>query len=192
MYAARVMSRRNIPRTRWAIDKCDIGPCHTVLEIGFGPGYGLGMAAVYATEGTVYGLDFSPSMLKMAARRNKALVAAEKVRLVKGDLAPAPFADNFFDRVFAVNVVYFWREPRRELSEIRRILKPGGLASLYLSDRHSMDSIDFTNTGVFTKYTADEFRTVLAGAGFSQVDCETKTDLVQDVEFTGHCFVLKK
>jgi len=186
------MSRRNIPRTQWAIDKCDIGSLHTVLEIGFGPGYGLAMAAARASEGTVYGLDFSPAMVKMAARRNQALVAAGKVRLVKGDLAPAPFADNFFNRVFAVNVVYFWREPRRELSEIRRILKPGGKAALYLSDRHSMDSIDFTNTGVFTKYTADEFRTVLEGVGFSHVESETKTELVQGVEFTGHCFVVKK
>jgi arsenite methyltransferase len=52
MYAARYMTGRNIPRTEWAMDKCDIRTGHVVLEIGFGPGYGLAMAAARATDGT--------------------------------------------------------------------------------------------------------------------------------------------
>jgi ubiquinone/menaquinone biosynthesis C-methylase UbiE len=186
------MSKRNIPRTQWTVDKSNIAPRHTVLEIGFGPGYGLKMAAARTTEGTVYGLDFSPSMVKMAARRNRAIVASGKIRLVEGDLSPAPFGDNFFDRIFAVNVVYFWREPRRELSEIRRILKRGGKAAFYISDRHSMDSIGCTNTGLFTKYTADEFWTVLSDCRFYRIYSETRTEVVQGVKFTGHCFVAEK
>ena len=191
-YAARTMSQRNVTRTQWTIDACDIRPGHVVLEIGFGPGYGLAMAAERAAEGTVYGLDFSSFMVKMAARKNRGLVAAERVVLVKGDLSPAPFQNDFFDRIFAVNVAYFWPKPLAELSEIKRILKPGGRAVLYLSDRLSMDSIPVTNTGLFTKYTAQEFMAVLSGAVFARIDFETKTEEVQGIQFTGHCFVLEK
>jgi|WetSurMetagenome_2_1015567.scaffolds.fasta_scaffold00017_31 SAM-dependent methyltransferase len=174
------------------MDKCDILPNHTVLEIGFGPGYGLSMAAARAYNGTVYGLDFSEAMCKMASRRNRALVAASRVRLINGGLTPAPFENAFFDRTAAVNVAYFWPEPRRELSEILRILRPEGKAVFYLSDRHSMDLMPVTNTGVFAKYTAPEFCAVLSSAGFSRVEYETKTETLKEIRVSGHCFVAQK
>jgi SAM-dependent methyltransferase len=192
MYAARFMTGRNIPRTEWAIDKCDIRTGHVVLEIGFGPGYGLAMAAARAADGTVYGLDFSPAMVRMASRRNRDSVAAGKVRIVNGDLSPAPFAADFFDRIVAVNVAYFWPKPERELSEIKRILKPDGKAAFYLSDKASMGASAFTNTGVFTKYTAEEFRLVLSACGFGAIESETRTQFVNGNEVVGHCFLVMK
>ncbi len=192
LYAARFMARRNIPRTEWTIDKCDIGPRHKVLEIGFGPGYGLAMAAARAAEGTVYGLDFSPLMARMARRRNRALVASGKIRIVKGDLSPIPFADNLFDRVFAVNVVYFWPKPAKELSEIKRVLKPGSKAAFYLTDKGSMAGHAFTRTGIFTTYTAHEFRDVLEVCRFSAVNCETRVRTVGGAQTAEHCFVVEK
>jgi SAM-dependent methyltransferase len=187
-YSAWFMTQNNSPKIQWAVDKCDIRATDTVLEIGFGPGHGIRMAAARATGGIVYGLDFSPTMVKKASRYNRPLIAAGKVRLTLGDLNPAPFADKFFDRIFAVNVVYFWPTPEQELSEIVRILKPGGKAVFYLSDRHSMAKIGFTNTGVFTKYTADEFRSVLSSCNFTAIESETRVSLRNGIEFTGHCF----
>lgn len=192
MYAARFMTGRNIPRTEWAVGKCDIRPGHIVLEIGFGPGYGLAMAAARLGDGIVYGLDFSPAMVRMASRRNRDSMAAGKVHIVKGDLSPAPFTDNFFDRIVAVNVVYFWPKPEKELLEIKRILKPGGKAAFYLSDKASMGASAFTNTGVFTKYTADEFRLVLSACNFGAVESETRVQSVKGVEMVGHCFLVTR
>jgi SAM-dependent methyltransferase len=40
------------------------------------------------------------------------------------DLGRFPTAS--FDRVYGTHVVYFWSEPRADLAEIARVLRPGG------------------------------------------------------------------
>jgi SAM-dependent methyltransferase len=37
-----------------------------------------------------------------------------------------PFADDFFDKVLCVHVLYFWKDLDVSLREIARVLKPGG------------------------------------------------------------------
>jgi ubiquinone/menaquinone biosynthesis C-methylase UbiE len=192
LYATRFMIKNNPDRIAWAVDMCEIRETDIVLEIGFGPGIGIAMAAALARRGKIFGLDFSKDMVRKAARRNKSLIAAGKAELKLGSLAPAPFPDNFFDRIFAVNVVYFWPRPEQELGEIARMLKPGGRVALFLSDRISMDTIPYMNTGVFRKYTAEEFLPVISRCPFSKVRYESKVHMRMGKEFLGHCFVAEK
>jgi SAM-dependent methyltransferase len=192
LYAQRFMLNNNSPKIEWAIKLCDIQDTDIVLEIGFGPGIGISMAATLAKQGKIYGLDFSKAMMKKASRYNKVLIGNGKVVLRLGDLNPAPFPGNFFDKIFAVNVVYFWPRPEKELNEIARMLKPGGRAVFYLSDRLSMDLIPFTNTGVFHKYTAEEFFSVISACAFSGVTYQSSVQMRDGKEFLGHCFVAIK
>ncbi len=191
-YALNFMLRNNRTKIEWAVHLCDIQENDVVLEIGFGPGIGIATAAALATKGKVYGLDFSRAMVRRAARHNRALVKTGRVILLFGDAGDAPFADNFFDRLFAVNVVYFWPDPRCELSEVLRILKPGGRAVFYVTDRLSMDATPYTNTGVFHKYTAQEFLPVLQGTAFSSVRYESTTQTRNGKPVLGHCFIAVK
>lgn len=46
------------------------------------------------------------------------------------DLTNLPFADDTYDCIFASHVLEHIKEDRKALSEIRRVLKPGGLAVL--------------------------------------------------------------
>jgi ubiquinone/menaquinone biosynthesis C-methylase UbiE len=192
LYASRFMIKNNPDRIAWAIDMCNIQETDVVLEIGYGPGIGIAMAAALAKRGKIFGLDFSRDMLKKATRRNKALIAAGNVELKFGSLNPAPFPDNFFDRIFSVNVVYFWPRPEQELGEIARMLKPGGRAVFYFSDRLFMDTVPYTNTGVFRKYTAEEFLPVISRCPFSKVRYESKVHMRMGMEFLGHCFIAEK
>lgn len=48
----------------------------------------------------------------------------------KADLLKLPFEDNFYDFVFASHVLEHIKDDERALSEIRRILKPNGIAVL--------------------------------------------------------------
>jgi ubiquinone/menaquinone biosynthesis C-methylase UbiE len=162
LYATWFMAKYNRARIARAIAMCAIQETDVVLEIGFGPGIGIAMAAALAKYGKIFGLDFSKAMVRKASRRNRSLIAAGKVELNFGDLNPAPFPDNFFDKIFAVNVVYFWPQPARELGEIARMLKPGGRLVLYFTDRLAMDAVPHTNTGVFHKYTAEEFLPIIS------------------------------
>jgi SAM-dependent methyltransferase len=192
LYAARFMVKNNPDRIAWAIDMCNIRETDVVLEIGFGPGIGIAMAAALAKQGKIFGLDFSKDMVKKASRRNRVLIDAGNVELKFGSLNPAPFPGNSFDKIFAVNVVYFWPRPEQELGEIARMLKPGGRAVLYFSDRLFMDTVPYTNTGVFKKYTAEEFLPVISGCAFSKVRFESKVHMRMGKEFLGHCFIAEK
>lgn len=76
----------------------------------------------------VTGYDFSQPMLELA--RRKADEAGVPVRFVHGDAAAMPFPDGHFDRVgisFGFrNLVYRNPHARMHLSEIARVVRPGG------------------------------------------------------------------
>ncbi|MFI7439401.1 hypothetical protein [Nonomuraea indica] len=69
----------NRERNIWAVSLLDVQPTDRVLEIGFGPGFGPGVAiaefADRATRGHVFGIDHSQAMVRQAARRNAAASA---------------------------------------------------------------------------------------------------------------------
>lgn len=50
------------------------------------------------------------------------------------DVYSLPFPDGFFDAVFAHAVLMHLREPVRALEEVRRVLRPGGIAGVRDSD----------------------------------------------------------
>ena len=92
-----------------------------VLELGHGPGH---MLARLADEGRpAIGLDLSPQMGRLAARRvGRPGVAA---RLVRGRGQALPFAAAAFDAVIAAFPAPYILEPAT-LAAIRRVLRPGG------------------------------------------------------------------
>jgi ubiquinone/menaquinone biosynthesis C-methylase UbiE len=95
----------------------------SLLDLGCGTGR---HALWLATAGArVTALDFSPGMLRQA--RGKPDAAA--VRFVVHDLhAPLPFAPGRFDIVLSGLVLEHIRDLAHFFGEIRRMLRPGGLA----------------------------------------------------------------
>jgi len=63
------------------------------------------------------GLDYDLAALK----KHKTICCR-----VQGDILRLPFADNFFDLVTSNMVFEHLRDPRNQLKEVNRILKPGG------------------------------------------------------------------
>ncbi len=56
-------------------------------------------------------------------------------QFVRGDAEHLPFADDSFDAITAVAVLHhFYRQPKRIMEEMKRVLKPGGI--LYINDPH--------------------------------------------------------
>jgi SAM-dependent methyltransferase len=70
-----------------------------------------------------------------------------RLRVQLGDIAALPFASATFDRVFTINTIYFWPNTVQGLGEIRRVLKPGGLAVIALRSRENMERVLFTQPG---------------------------------------------
>ena len=188
--AVRMMMKGNVGAIKFTIESVDIKPNDVLLEIGFGHGVSFKMIAEKTNE-KIYGLDFSEDMVKLASENNRDLIHNNRLELKYGPVHPAPFQNNFFDKVIAVNVIYFWDEPHKELSEIKRILKPGGKVALYLTDKKSMENISFAKTHVFNRYTADEFAEIVNQAGFVNVKYDSKV-MNKGIEYLCHCLVAEK
>jgi ubiquinone/menaquinone biosynthesis C-methylase UbiE len=127
------MVRQHGPETAWTLRLLEIEPTDTVLEVGFGAGQGIKLAAEQARHGRVMGIDLSEMMVWVATRRNAQAVKAGRVALAQGAITALPFADQSFDKIMTIHTFYFWPEPIRALSELSRVLKPGGRLIITLS-----------------------------------------------------------
>lgn len=139
-----------------------------VLEIGFGNGRFFGELARQAHQLELHGLDFSTEMVKEASVHNAGLIGSGKLSLVNGASDRMPYSDSFFDRIFCINVVYFWDDPSAHLRELRRVLKPEGTFIAVLRTRSGMERLPFTPFG-FTMYEQADWEQVLRGNGFNPV-----------------------
>ncbi|MBK8228021.1 MAG: class I SAM-dependent methyltransferase [Flavobacteriales bacterium] len=176
-------ANRSLYEGAW--EALDLRDGMSVLEIGFGNGLFFGDLARRAKALRLHGLDFSKDMVEQATERNAELIASGVLSLAHGPSDRMPFADASFDRVFCINVVYFWDDPGVHLREVRRVLKPGGTFTAVLRTRASMESMPFTAFG-FTKYEQDDWERVLRANGFTTTGTAVLRE--PEIEFAGARF----
>ncbi len=100
-----------------------------VLDVGCGPGsITLGLAEAVA-PGEVIGIDAQPTLVEQA-RTLATQRGVTNVRFEAGNVYELPFADGSFDAAFANSLLQHLREPGRALIELRRVLRPGGIAAV--------------------------------------------------------------
>ena len=123
---ARLLNLINNPLNRWTVRTLELAGDEDVLDVGFGGGVGLGLVLRRLTNGRATGFDLSEEMASGARRRFASAIATGRLALARADVAAIPFADGSFDRVYSVNTVFFWPDVPAGLSEIRRVMRPGG------------------------------------------------------------------
>jgi ubiquinone/menaquinone biosynthesis C-methylase UbiE len=104
-----------------------------VLEIG--PGLGSDHAQFARAGAEMYALDLTTTHLELTRRRFK--LEGLMTRLVRGDAEVLPFPDQSFDVVYSFGVLHHVAGTERAVEEIRRVLRPGGLAIVGLYHKHS-------------------------------------------------------
>ncbi len=95
-----------------------------MLEIGFGPGVGIGLLAARAHH--VAGADPSTEMLRQATKRNATAISQGRVELRQASAEQLPFPDACFDKALAVNSMQLWPDVPAGLRELSRVLRHGG------------------------------------------------------------------
>lgn len=108
----------------WYLDQLDLPePCR-MLELGCGPGAMWKTTLPRVKEGWRLTLtDFSPGMAKEASAIADPL---DRFSCASVDAQHIPFPDESFDVVLANHMLYHVPDKSRVLSEIRRVLRPGG------------------------------------------------------------------
>ena len=105
-----------------------LGPIHPgdiVLDIGCGAGVDSIFAAVMAGQsGKVTGIDLVPEMLERA--KENARLNALNINFLEGSAENLLFSDNTFDVVISNGVFNLVVDKVKALSEVYRVLKPGG------------------------------------------------------------------
>ena len=162
--AGHMMAMKNGHRSIWVFSLLDLKPTDRVLEIGFGPGADIARASQSAAF--VAGIDHSDVMLKMASGRNAQAIKAGKVDLKLGSAAQLPYPEKHFDRVFAINAAQFWKDAVKTLTEVGRVLKPGGWVVLAVQPR-SKNATEET-----TRQAGIGLSKSLTSAGFEDVHME--------------------
>ncbi|MBP5156473.1 MAG: class I SAM-dependent methyltransferase, partial [Treponema sp.] len=160
----------------------DVLPEDKVLDIGFGNGHLL-KGLYRKLHSDLYGIDISEDMVRQATKRNAAAFRQGKLHLQIGDCCDLPFEDNFFAAATSINTVYFWKDTVKGLSEIRRVLKPGGAFFNVVYTKESLDKLAYTRTG-FKKFVPEQLLEAGKAAGFDDIHVK---DIVEGESFAVVC-----
>lgn len=95
-------------------------------------------------------------------------VVADKGTDVCGDAAAQPFADDCFDLVVCGEVLEHIADPRPVLSEIRRVLKPGGMVLMTVPFLYPIHADPYD----FGRYTGSFWQAELTKAGLELTSLE--------------------
>ena len=121
----------------------------SVLECGCAPAQWL----VYFSKEfdcSLYGIDNSQSGLYLS-KENLCYQNIKKCELIKGDVNYIPFDNNTFDVVFSTGLLEHFNEPEKIVSEMSRILKPGGLLIIQIPNFHKGSLLWFIEDVIYRK-----------------------------------------
>ncbi|MDD5290961.1 MAG: methyltransferase domain-containing protein [Patescibacteria group bacterium] len=135
-----------------------------VLDIGCGPGV---FSKILARQGfKIYGVDFSPGVIKVAERKSENL----NINYQVASIYNLPFTDNYFDKIICLGVLQTVEDHETAISEMRRVLKKDGLLTIHTLNRFSLFPIFRKSKRISPKrYNPFNFRRLLKENNFFEV-----------------------
>jgi len=165
---AKMMEFRNRSSYKEIIGKLSPGKGEHILEIGYGPGLGIYHIASSFPGCMISGIDFSELMYHKASKRNKKFIDKGTVHLKHGDVLTMEPGNQKFDKIFCVNVIYFWNDLNLAFTRIFNMLGKEGKFLIYMDHMDSIEKVKFLAD--FCKYPMEEVEGKLKTAGFAEIE----------------------
>ncbi len=185
------LERESAGVTAWLCREARLTAGMRVLDLACGSGHpALDAARLVAPGGSVVATDLVPEMIEATARRAQAgRIDNLEVRVV--DAEAIDYSDDSFDAVTCRFGIMFCPQPDVAVSEVRRVLKPGGRFAMAVWDapEHSPAqtvvgealrrferppaAVDFEAPGIYQLAPPGKLKRLLDDAGFSEVRVES-------------------
>jgi ubiquinone/menaquinone biosynthesis C-methylase UbiE len=168
-YSSKIMIKGNRNKYETMIKEMDIQSDDKLLEIGYGPGLGIEMISKLNESCTIHGVDFSKLMYDKARKFNKSNIEKGKVQLQYGDFLKIPIAENQYDKIFCLNVIYFWDELNLPFEKTLSLLKISSIFYIFMVDANTLNEKRAPDR-VFNKYSIEQVVEALKSAGFIGIE----------------------
>ena len=141
-----------------------------VLDIACGEGYGSHLMSEKASF--VYGVDIDNECISQAKLKYK----KQNIEFLVGSTSKIPLEDNSVDIVVSYETIEHHDEHDEMMTEIKRVLKHGGLFCLAIGTKEFMEKLPFTKYR-FKLYDASDAEQLFRSAGFIVTDVKQQKDL---------------
>ncbi|MBR2562442.1 MAG: class I SAM-dependent methyltransferase [Eubacterium sp.] len=146
-----------------------ISPKDAVLECACGTG--MITVCIAPKCRRLIATDLSDGMLK---RARKKCAGFTNVQIRHADILSLDFPDETFSKVVAANVIHLLDEPYKALSEMERVLKPGGklIIPTYVNKDRARGfdrTIDKAGAGFKQDFTYETYRAFFERAGYKKI-----------------------
>ena len=140
--------------TRALIQAARVKPGMHVLDLATGPGDpAITLADAVGPDGHVTATDLSPGMVAAAAANAK-LGGMTNMSFAEADMEALPFTDGMFDAITCRFGIMFCPNTEQALSEVLRVLKPGGRAAFVVWGPPFEQGFISTTMKLCAKYTS--------------------------------------
>ena len=161
--------------TDWGLTHISIGKQQTILDVGCGGGETVRKLAAAATQGKVYGIDWSAESVAASARKNAGGINAGVVEVRQASVSELPFGDGMFDLITAVETHFWWPDLPAGMREIYRVLKRGGKLVIIAEVYKGANTLGAKLAEQFAARTGmaflsvEEHREIFTAAGFAEI-----------------------
>lgn len=128
-------------RLKLELARRHISPEMDVLDVGCANG--LFMLPLSKSCASITGIDINDTMLELAKAKLEEFKLCN-ARVLRQSAMELGFPDSSFDAAYCYSLLPLVPDPKQVISEIMRVLRPGGIALLDVPGRHNLSRFFFT------------------------------------------------
>ena len=150
----------------------NLGTDDRYCEIGCGGGLLLHMGMERAGQGA--GIDHSREMVALSRKKNREYINQGRLEVLQGNAESLPWDTGTFSACASANMFFFVENPNAMLSEVHRVLAPGGRFSMVTAGKGLLSRLTFGWLYRLNTYTDKAMAEMMQEAGFRRIQVNSR------------------